>query len=90
MVSFIDEHRKAYGIEPICKVLPIAPSTYFEQKARERDPDRLPARAKRDAVLRCDIRRVWQENFSVYGPRSMIREFRLQNWGSSRGACVSG
>ena len=79
MVSFIDAHRKAYGIEPICKVLPIAPSTYFEQKSRERDPDRLPARAKRDAVLRCDIRRVWEENFSVYGPRKVWRQLKREN-----------
>jgi len=50
MVAFIDAHRAAYGVEPICAVLPIAPSTYHEQKARERDPARLPARAQRDAV----------------------------------------
>ncbi len=38
MVAFIDDHRAAYGVEPICAVLPIAPSTYYEMKARERDP----------------------------------------------------
>ncbi len=46
MVSFIDEYRSAYGVEPICKELPIAPSTYYEQKSREIDPDRIPAREK--------------------------------------------
>ena len=58
MVSFIDEHRDSYGVEPICGVLPIAPSTYYEQKAREIDPSRLPARARRDAGLREEILRV--------------------------------
>ena len=53
MIAFIDDHREAYGVEPICKVLPIAPSTYHEHVARRRDPSRLSARAKRDAVLRC-------------------------------------
>ena len=50
MVSFIDEHRDDYGVEPICRQLPIAPSTYYEHKAREADPERLPPRAQRDAA----------------------------------------
>ena len=78
MVSFIDAHRETYGVEPICKVLPIAPSTYHEQKARQVNPDRLPARAKRDALLRPEIQRVWDQNLQVYGPRKvwaqLIRE----------------
>lgn len=69
MVAFIDAHRAEYGVEPICKLLPIAPSTYYELKSRERNPERLPARAQRDAVLRTDIRRVWQQNFCAYGAR---------------------
>ena len=44
MVAFVDDHREAYGVEPICAVLPIAPSTYYEQKAREADPSRWPGR----------------------------------------------
>jgi transposase InsO family protein len=67
MVSFIDDHRQAYGVEPICAVLPIAPSVYYEQKARQRDPSRLPARAKRDAELCPEIDRVWKANRRVYG-----------------------
>ena len=51
MVSFIDAHRAEYGVESICAQLPIAPSTYYEQKARERDPTRLPPRARRDSEL---------------------------------------
>jgi len=52
MVAFINEHRAAYGVEPICAMLPIAPSTYYEHRARGRDPDRRPDRAKRDEALR--------------------------------------
>jgi hypothetical protein len=58
MVSFINEHRGAYGVEPICEVLPIAPSTYYAHKARQADPSRLPPRARRDVQLREDIQRV--------------------------------
>lgn len=71
MVSFIDAHREAYGVEPICAVLPIAPSVYYEQKARQADPSRLPPRAQRDAILRPEIDRIWRENFEVYGARKV-------------------
>ena len=71
MVSFIDDHRGVYGVEPICAVLPIAPSTYYAHKARERDPGLLSARVKRDAVLRGEIERVWRENRQVYGARKV-------------------
>ena len=84
MVSFIDEHRALYGVEPICRVLPIAPSTYYELKARSADPGRLPARAQRDAVLRQSIRRVWDENHQVYGPRKVWRQLRRQGTGVAR------
>ena len=52
MVRFIDEHRATYGVEPICEMLPIAPSTYFRDKAEQRDPSRRSTRAQRDEVLR--------------------------------------
>jgi len=71
MMAFIDEHRDAYGVEPICDVLPIAPSTYYEHKARQADPARLPQRAQRDAVLCEEIDRVWHENRCVYGARKV-------------------
>ena len=74
MVVFIDDHRKAYGVEPICRVLPIAPSTYFRHKAAQRDPARRSARAQRDAVLRAIIRRIWTEHHQVYGPRKVWRQ----------------
>ena len=71
MMSFIDAHRETYGVEPICAVLPIAPSTYYAHKVREADPSRRPARALRDAELRPEIQRVWSENFKVYGARKV-------------------
>src|SRR2546428_11520400 len=74
MVRFIDDHRQPYGVEPICRVLPIAPSTYFRRKAEERDPTRRSARAQQDAVLRAIIRRIWTENHQVYGPRKVWRQ----------------
>jgi transposase InsO family protein len=74
MVAFLDEHREAYGVEPICRQLPIAPSVYYEQKARERDPSRQPPRIARDAGLREQIERVWKENFGVYGARKVWRQ----------------
>jgi len=74
MVAFIDAHRDAYGVEPICAQLPIAPSTYYEHKTRETDPGRLPPRARRDQVLSVEVRRVWDENFQVYGARKVWRQ----------------
>jgi transposase InsO family protein len=74
MIAFIDDHRATYGVEPICKVLPIAPSTYHAHAARRADPERLPARAKRDAALMAEIRRVYEANFRVYGVRKVWRQ----------------
>jgi putative transposase len=74
MIAFIDDHRRAYGVEPICKVLPIAPSTYRDRVAKRADPTKLSARAKRDEALRPEIRRVFKENFEVYGARKVWRQ----------------
>ena len=76
MLAFIDAHREHYGVEPICRELPIAPSTYYEHKSRQADPSRLPPRVRRDAELSGSIRRVWDENFRVYGARKVWRELR--------------
>jgi transposase InsO family protein len=78
MVSFIDDHRGVYGVEPICAVVSIAPSTYYEHKAREADPTRVSARAQRDAVLRGEIRRVWQENLEVYGAKKVWKQLNRE------------
>ena len=74
MIAFIDDHRDAYGVEPICRVLPIAPSTYHERVAQRQDPTRLSARARQDAALRPEIARVFAENFAVYGVRKVWRQ----------------
>lgn len=71
MVDYIDQHRDRFGVEPICGVLPIAPSTYYEHKVCQREPDRRSDRARRDEALKPEIRRVWDENFQVYGARKV-------------------
>ena len=78
MIAFIDDHRGAYGVEPICKVLPIAPSTYRERLAQRRDPARQSARARRDLALKPEIARVFAENFAVYGVRKVWRQMRRE------------
>jgi len=78
MKAFIDEHREVYGVEPICRVLPIAPSTYYEYTARRANPDRRPARERRDAALCQEIRRVFAANFGVYGVRKVWRQMQRE------------
>jgi transposase InsO family protein len=78
MVAFIDVHRDEYGVESICKQLPIAPSTYFEHKARQANPELRSDRAKRDAELEPHVRRVWEENFRVYGARKVWRQMNRE------------
>jgi transposase InsO family protein len=78
MMAFIDAHRDQYGVEPICAQLPIAPSTYYEHKARQTDPQRQPARVQRDAQLCPMIRQVWEENFRAYGARKVWRQLMRQ------------
>jgi transposase InsO family protein len=84
MTAFIDDHRNAYGVEPICAVLPIAPSTYYEQKARQADASRLPERARRDAALKVEIKRVWNENRQVYGARKVWRQLLREGFSVAR------
>jgi putative transposase len=84
MIAFIDAHREVYGVEPICRVLPIAPSTYHAHAARRADPGRLPARARRDAALKVAIRRVFEENFRVYGVRKVWRQLDREGIGAAR------
>ena len=84
MIAFIDDHRGAYGVEPICKVLPIAPSTYRERLAQRRDPARQSARARRDLALKPEIARVFAENFAVYGVRKVWRQMRREGFEVAR------
>jgi len=78
MVSFIDAHRETHGVESICRQLPIAPSTYYALKARQADPSKLPPRARRDAELEPEIRRVYDENFRVYGAEKVWRQLQRE------------
>ena len=79
MITFIDDHRRTHGVEPICKVLPIAPSTYRNHVAKRVDPEKLSARAKRDMALKPEIKRVFAENFEVYGARKVWRQLNREN-----------
>jgi putative transposase len=86
MIAFIDDHRAAYGVEPICKILPIAPSTYYEHMAKRATPEKQSDRVKRDEILRADIQRVFAENFEVYGARKVWRQ--LQREGHEVARCT--
>jgi transposase InsO family protein len=84
MIAFIDDHRGAYGVEPICKVLPIAPSTYHDCTAKRANPERLSVRAKRDTALKLEVARVFAENFGVYGVRKVWRQLRREGFTVAR------
>ncbi len=84
MISFIDEHRSVFGVEPICRLLPIAPSTYCEVVAKRTDVDRLSARARRDTAMKIEIRRVFNENFQVYGVRKVWRQLQREGYDIAR------
>jgi transposase InsO family protein len=84
MIAFIDDHRGAHGVEPICKVLPIAPSTYHAHVAKRRDPAKLSARARQDAALQIEVRRVFDENFRVYGVRKIWRQLKREGFDVAR------
>lgn len=84
MVGYIDDHKDRFGVEPICAQLPIAPSTYYEHKVREADPDRRPRRVQRDAELEVEVQRVWEENFRVYGARKVWRQLNREGIGIAR------
>jgi putative transposase len=80
MVAFIEEHRESYGVEPICEVLPIAPSTYYEQQSRRRNPELRPERLKRDDALRPEIQRVFDESHGgVYGADKVWKQLNRED-----------
>ena len=84
MVRFIDENRDEYGVEPICGVLPIAPSVYYEEKRRQAEPSRRPKRFHRDLELRPEISRVHAENFGVYGVRKVWQQLKREGTEAAR------
>jgi putative transposase len=84
LISFVDAYRDKHGVEPICKVLPIAPSTYHAHAARRAAPNTAPARVRRDTELCVEIRRVFDENFQVYGVRKVWRQLGREGIGVAR------
>ena len=66
MVQFIADHRAVFGVEPICAVLPIAPSTYHRHRHQRTPPTRRSARAQRDDQLRVEIQRVYDAHQQVW------------------------
>src|SRR5450756_139093 len=84
MIAFIDDHREVHGVEPICNVLPIAPSTYHAHVARRANPEKLSTRAKRDMALKPEIARVFAENFEVYGVRKVWRQLQRESFDVAR------
>jgi transposase InsO family protein len=84
MISFIDDHRSVLGVEPICRLLPIAPSTYYEIIAKRTDVGRLSARTRRDMAMKIEIRRVFNENFQVYGVRKVWRQLQREGFDIAR------
>ena len=84
MIDFIDDQREAYGIEPICKVLLIVPSTYHNHLAKRADPSKFSARARRDMDLKPEIARVFAENFAVYGVRKVWRQMQREGFSIAR------
>ncbi len=84
MISFIDEHRSVFGVEPICRLLPIAPSTYYDNVAKRLDVGRLSIRARTDVALKIEIRRVFEANFRVYGVRKVWRQLNREGFEIAR------
>ena len=84
MIAFIKEHREVCGVEPICRVLQIAPSTFYAHLAVENDPDKASDRAKRDTQLRPEMKRVWEDNLSVYGARKLWHAMKREKFDIAR------
>jgi len=78
MIAFVDTYRATFGVEPICKTLPIAPSTYYAAKAVERAPDRASPRSTRDAALKEVMGKLWKDNRSVYGYKKLWHALRRE------------
>jgi putative transposase len=84
MDTFIDRHRAALGVEPICRVLQFAPSAYYERKRQSAEPESRSTRWRTDEALRTAIRRVWEDNFQVYGVRKVWRQLRREGFDLAR------
>ena len=80
MIQFIEDHRDDHGVEPICRVLPIAPATFYDHLAKRVDPSRLSDRAVRDTELKPEVERVFEDNLSVYGVRKVWHQMRREGF----------
>jgi hypothetical protein len=78
VIDFMEDHHDDYGIEPMCKVLCIAPSTWYARKAEKADPDKRSNRAKADDAISLKIRQVFEDNFGVYGVRKVWHQLKRQ------------
>ena len=83
MIAFIKENRDIGG-EPICKHLPIAPSTFYDHMAKRANPDLLSDRASRDKALRPEIERVWKQNYKVCSVRKVWHQMRREGFDVGR------
>ena len=79
MVAFIDKYRHVYGVEPICSVLPIAPSTYYRYKDHEQHPYKRSHRVKRYESIEPEVRRVYEDNRSIYGARKIWKQLNRES-----------
>lgn len=77
-MAFVDSHRALYGAEPTCRVLPVAPSTYYAHAARRAEPRQFPPRTGRNAILCEAVRHIWEENFGVHGVRKVWRQLQRE------------
>ena len=84
MIAFIEDQRIVYGVESICRILPIAPSTFYHRLACSADPSKASARQQRDAELRPEIKRVWDENYQVYGVRKAWHQMKREHFDVAR------
>lgn len=84
MIAFINDHRDVYGVEPICRVLPIAPSTYYDHIAKRHHPETAAPRVQRDAILRPEVKRVFNENHAVYGAEKVWRQMQREGFNVAR------
>lgn len=78
LLNFIDDHRKVLGVGPICRVLQIASSTYYEHTACDKDPSRRSHRVRRDDFLKAEIKRAWNENYMVYGAKKIWHQLNRE------------
>jgi putative transposase len=84
MKPFVDRHRDRFGVEPICKALQVAPSGYWREVARSRQPALCPPRRQRDAALVPEIKRVWNGNMRVYGADKVWKQLRRESFAVAR------